>query len=278
MSCCDFVWLWAFIFGKQVKLHYLMCTTPSCISAVYESQLILHVSLRRRWSCLITPCWDIKVSLCCLITHIYMLWVHKSKVHGFISLYWSLFGVVSGLCSNCLHYQWSSHHSFHYRKNALFSGDCPSLYLWMPSWFSMEYYERKSQENQLLETVAIVTSYLAVNRFPYNPKMFVWPKSLFSLFCVCAFLYADVCVKNTSIPLIWIIMGSFGLWCSNKSLRLTTALLCNMSWANVVMVQLVLGSNSTWLLGKTSSHKSCCEGGKLIVCLVQSSNMYWDQQ
>ncbi len=177
-----------------------MCNT-SCISVVYECQLILHVTLRRGQSWLITPCWDSSLLVLLDYSHFYAVG-HKSKIHRyFVSLCWSLCGVVYGWCREYLHYQWSS--------NCFFLSEKMLVTVWVPicgCHVSSLYgapWDKNPKRINCLRLLLLWHHVLALHRFLLNLKMFACPKILFWLFCVCALLYTDGCTKNTSMPLIW---------------------------------------------------------------------------
>jgi hypothetical protein len=78
-----FVFMSFEIFLSQLSHTNVMCTAACFIFAFAKMLTKYHMSFCiENDHVLFVYCRDMKVSLCYVVTHIFMLWVHRNKVHG----------------------------------------------------------------------------------------------------------------------------------------------------------------------------------------------------
>ncbi len=86
-----FVFMSFEIFLNQLSHTNVMCTAACFLFAFAKMLTKYYMSFCiENDHVLFVYCRDMTVSFCCRITHVSMLWVHKTKVHGFFVSLWSL--------------------------------------------------------------------------------------------------------------------------------------------------------------------------------------------
>jgi hypothetical protein len=193
----------------------LLCQTPD---------KVLHVFLYSKWPCFICflqgrdsfhMFWD--------YSH-FLLWIHKNKVHGSLC-YCVGCSFESYFCWACATRRCTTKGHpvvFSFEKGQNKIGDCVSSVFWIPCLPSVEYSEgityKFTQEKQVLDTVDSMSRLSSFTQPSFESKIVFMAKDSILVICVYAYLCAESCPKNASVPLFDRTRVGSGLLLYNNSL------------------------------------------------------------